>query len=105
MQKGWKVLSSNRTGFVVHKLIYPINIWVNRPGGWGPLAVFDIKEHALTFIQESISLERKYLLVPCVYEESEDTTLWEWLENGNKLISHIMKPLGTRFADKVKCLQ
>jgi len=101
-KKGWKIIMSYSRRSCTndgHEVTYETNEITKRPNGCGPLAVFEIKKMARTFLKKFRWNTHDRKIVKCLYKKSEDNHLW------CKGYFRYGVPNGTRFADEVKCLE
>jgi hypothetical protein len=122
MKKKWKmgykvvrIFGTNYASCVMacrgHK-VYKIGGVTKRTEGYGPLAVFTNKKHAIRFRLEDLKYGnyemRKILIMRCRFVESEDNEYWTLTCGSTGVLHRVYQsptPEGKHFADEVELIE
>lgn len=112
-KEGWKIIRRKGRMSCTWDRLRPVrykkDIVVGRPKKCGPLAVFQSKEAAEDFLMRFLCDRHEvFVIVPCIYLPSKHRRLWEThtkIPQYKNTMTNYETPFGTRYAEKVKCLE
>lgn len=113
-KRGWKAVFKEKNGHCFsifmgnpdQRVEYIEGETAYRKEGFGPLTCFDTEEQAqeLTWRLFECDRDEKTEVLPCEFEESEDTSIWTPGPQGRSAIPRCNLSKGTQLADSITIL-